>query len=93
MPRRASTLADYEQRILRAQQLLEERLDEVVEPAMLAERACFSLHHFHRIFRGLVGESVMEHIRRLRLERAAHRLKFGDQPVTRLAFEAGFEMS
>jgi AraC family transcriptional regulator len=33
----------------------------------------------------------MEHIRRLRLERAAHRLKFSDAPVTRIAFEAGYE--
>lgn len=33
----------------------------------------------------------MEHVRRLRLERAAHRLKFTDQPVTQIAFEAGYE--
>lgn len=33
----------------------------------------------------------MEHVRRLRLERAAHRLKFTDQPITRIAFEAGYE--
>ena len=39
----------------------------------------------------MVGESVMEHVRRLRLERAAFRLKFSDQPVTRVAFEAGYE--
>jgi AraC family transcriptional regulator len=39
----------------------------------------------------MVGESVMEHIRRLRLERAAHQLKFTPQPVTRIAFGAGYE--
>jgi AraC family transcriptional regulator len=39
----------------------------------------------------MVGEPVKEHIRRLRLERAAHRLKTSDQPITQLAFEAGYE--
>jgi len=45
----------------------------------------------HRIFRGVVGETVAEHIRRLRLERAAQRLKSGERPVTEIAFEAGYE--
>jgi AraC family transcriptional regulator len=53
--------------------------------------AHFSPYHFHRLFRGMVGESVMEHVRRLRLERAAHQLKVTDHPVTRVAFDAGYE--
>jgi AraC family transcriptional regulator len=88
---RASTLADYEQRILRAQQLLQSRLDEPIEPAMLAKHAGFSLHHFHRIFRALLGESVMEHVRRLRLERAARRLRASATGILELALEAGYE--
>ena len=39
----------------------------------------------------MVGEPVQEHVRRLRLERAAHRLKLQDNPVTDLAFEAGYD--
>jgi AraC family transcriptional regulator len=39
----------------------------------------------------MVGESVKEHVRRLRLERAAHRLRFTGQPVTDIAFDAGYE--
>jgi AraC family transcriptional regulator len=39
----------------------------------------------------MVGESIYEHIRRLRLERAAHFLKSTRLPVTRIAFGAGFE--
>jgi len=38
-----------------------------------------------------VGEPFKEHIRRLRLERAAQRLKRLDEPVTGLALDAGFE--
>lgn len=88
---RQNTERTYKERILRVLVYIQNHLDEAVSLGELAALAHFSPHHFHRIFRGMVGESVMEHIRRLRLERAAHRLKFTDQPITRLAFEAGYE--
>jgi AraC family transcriptional regulator len=53
--------------------------------------AHFSPYHFHRIFRGMVGESLKEHIRRLRLERAATQLKHTDHSVLDIALEAGFQ--
>jgi AraC family transcriptional regulator len=81
----------YKERLLRSLVYIQNHLDETVSLEDLAAVAHFSPYHFHRIFRGMVGESVMEHVRRLRLERAAHRLKFGEQPVTRVAFDAGYE--
>jgi AraC family transcriptional regulator len=63
-------------------------LDRPLSLEELASIASFSPYHFHRIFRGIVGESVKEHVRRLRLERAAHRLRFTGQPVTEIAFDA-----
>ena len=89
--KRPSTRRSYEERILRALTFIQAHLDEALSPAALAAEARFSPHHFHRIFRGMVGESVMRHIRRLRLERAAWQLKFSDRPVTRIAFDAGYE--
>src|SRR5262249_34051831 len=53
--------------------------------------ACFSLRHFHRIFRGLIGESIAEHQRRLRLERAARRLRDTDRPILDIALDAGYD--
>ncbi|MCP4633439.1 MAG: helix-turn-helix domain-containing protein, partial [candidate division Zixibacteria bacterium] len=53
--------------------------------------ACFSPYHFHRIFSGMVGETVKEYIRRLRLERAAVDLKYTSIPVTQIAFDSGYE--
>src|SRR6058998_1730991 len=88
---RAQTEQSYKERVLRVLVFIQQHLDETIELDDLARVAHFSPWHFHRLFRGMVGESVMEHVRRLRLERAAHRLKFGDQPVTRIAFEAGYE--
>jgi AraC family transcriptional regulator len=88
---RTETEKSYKQRILQVLIHIQNHLDEAMSLEDLAGIAHFSPFHFHRIFRGMVGESVKEHIRRLRLERAAHRLKFGDLPVTRIAFEAGYE--
>ncbi len=65
-------------------------LDDDVAPERLAELAAMSLHHFHRVFRGMTGESVMGFVRRLRLERAAQQLKFGNQSVTDVAFASGY---
>ncbi|MCP3980308.1 MAG: AraC family transcriptional regulator [bacterium] len=77
--------------MLRVLAHVQRHLDEALSPNDLARVACFSPHHFHRIFRGMLGESVMGHIRRLRLERAAWQLKVGDRPVTRVAFDVGYE--
>ncbi len=88
---RAGTAESYRERVLRAQMYLQDHLSEAVDLEQLASVACFSPYHFHRIFRGMTGESVMEHVRRLRLERAAQRLKSSDRAVTELAFEAGYE--
>jgi AraC family transcriptional regulator len=86
-----TTRKDYAERMLTVLQHIQQHLDEPLALEELASLACFSPFHFHRIFRGMVGESVKGHIRRLRLERAASRLKNGQRSVTDIAFEAGFE--
>jgi AraC family transcriptional regulator len=70
---------------------IENHLDEPLPLDDLAKIACFSPYHFHRIFRGMVGESVKEHVRRLRLERAAFRLTNTNRSVIDLAFDAGYD--
>jgi AraC family transcriptional regulator len=66
-------------------------LDEALDLAELARTAALSPLHFHRIFRGMVGETPLELHRRLRLERSAWRLSTGSASVTSIAFEAGYE--
>jgi AraC family transcriptional regulator len=88
---RPQTQRSHKERILRVLVYIQEHLRETIALDDLARIAHFSPYHFHRLFRGMVGESVMEHIRRLRLEQAAHQLKFTEQPVTRIAFDAGYE--
>jgi AraC family transcriptional regulator len=81
----------YAQRILRVLIHIHDHLDEALSLRSLAEIANISPYHFHRIFRGMVGEPVLEHVRRLRLERAAHDLVNTDHGVSRIAFDAGYE--
>ncbi|MBN2684238.1 MAG: AraC family transcriptional regulator [Pontiellaceae bacterium] len=85
------THISYQERILRVQVHIQHHLDEPLSLEELARVACFSPYHFHRIFRGMVGESVAGHVRRLRLERAALKLKQTRQPIIELAFDAGFQ--
>ncbi len=78
-------------RILRVVDHVQAHLDDDLEPHALAALAGFSPHHFHRVFRGMTGESVMGFVRRLRLERAAQRLGREGASVTTLAFDASYE--
>ncbi len=88
---RPDTKQQYHEQILKVLIHIQNHLDDALKWDELAEIACFSPYHFHRIFRGMVGETVVEHVRRLRLERAAQHLRLGDEPVTRIAFAAGYE--
>lgn len=85
------TLKDYRERMTRVLVHIDKHLDEPVSLDELARIACFSSFHFHRVFCGMVGETVKAYIRRLRLERAAGLLIYSHWPVTRLAFQAGYE--
>jgi AraC family transcriptional regulator len=58
--------------------------------AALSEYAGLSEFHFQRTFRKVVGETVMSHLRRLRLARSAFVLKNSDCPITQIALESGF---
>ena len=89
--RAETTLRDYKRRLLRVLVHIQQHLSESLELSELATLACFSPCHFHRVFTGMIGESVKEHVRRLRLERAAVQLKLGAQPVTQIALSAGYE--
>jgi AraC family transcriptional regulator len=81
----------YEAKVRAALRHILQRLDEALDLGALAQDAALSPLHFHRIFRGMVGETPLEIHRRLRLERAAAQLSSTDAPVTCIAFDAGYE--
>ena len=89
---KADTRSFYEQAVQKAIDHIARNLDETLDLETLARDACLSPFHFHRIFRGMVGETPMELIRRLRLERAAFRLADRNHAlVTEIALDAGYE--
>jgi AraC family transcriptional regulator len=86
-----STLRFYKQRMLRVLVHIQQNLDAPLRLETLARLAGLSPYHFHHVFTGMLGESMASHIRRLRLERAAWRLKHSLLPVVQIALEAGYE--
>ena len=56
----------------------------------LAAVAHMSPYHFHRVYREVTGESVVETVKRLRLAQAAQRLTDAAQ-VTAVAHDAGYD--
>jgi AraC family transcriptional regulator len=80
----------YRQRILTVQLFIQAHLDEELPLDRLARLAHFSPYHFHRIFKGIVGEGVNEYVRRLRLESAAVALKTTERSIIQVALDAGY---
>ena len=80
--------ADAAQRVI---ERIVRNLDDALDLGTLANEACLSAFHFHRVFRGMVGETPLELARRLRMERAAWRLVHDGGAITEVAFDAGYE--
>ncbi|HEV2676669.1 MAG TPA: AraC family transcriptional regulator [Aliidongia sp.] len=66
-------------------------LDDDMSFERLAEVACFSPFHFHRIYRGMTGETIADTVRRMRLLQAATALTTSERAVIDIAVEAGFD--
>lgn len=58
--------------------------------ARLADETCMSPYHFLRSFRSVVGMTPHQYVLRIRMNRAAVRLRLSDDPVSSIALEAGF---
>lgn len=86
------TRSFYEAAVQRAVERVVSGLDEALDLDALARACGLSAFHFHRIFRGMIGETPLELHRRLRMERAALSLRDdADRSVTQIALEAGYD--
>ncbi len=85
---------EYQMRIDRVLQYIEDNLSNNISLAEVANVSHFSAYHFHRIFTGIVGETVNNFIVRRRLECAVNLLIFRSElPVTEVALSCGFSSS
>ncbi|HNY11493.1 MAG TPA: effector binding domain-containing protein [Candidatus Wallbacteria bacterium] len=69
---------------------IESKLDEELDLDAIAASANFSKFHYHRIFHAMVGEPVMEYVRKRRLIKAARELMRTDKKVIDIALSSGF---
>ena len=70
---------------------IREHIGDPLDRETLAAVAGFSVPHFHRVFTAHVGESAIGYVRRLRLERAARKLRMGAVDITEVALAAGYD--
>ena len=70
---------------------IREHLNEPLHRDVLAAVAGFSVPHFHRIFTAHTGENISDYVRRVRLERAARKLRMGAVDITEVALAAGYD--
>jgi len=89
-----SSKNNYHNRINRVIDYIGDHLDEELSLEKLAQISYFSIFHFHRIFRALVGESIGSYQLRLRLEKSVYMLRFNpSKSITDIAFSLGFNSS
>ncbi len=84
-------LTEYDECINDVQKYVREHTNEELNRAVLAAVAGFSVPHFHRIFTAHVGENIASYVRRVRLERAARKLRMGAVDITEVALAAGYD--
>ena len=77
-------------RVTDALRRIEAQAHERLTLAELASDAGMTPYHFLRTFRHVVGMTPHQFVLRTRLHRAAVRLRQSDEPVSTIAFEAGF---
>src|SRR6185312_6341746 len=86
----AKTTGSYAARIQRVVDYAAEHLGETLDLEAMARVAHLSPYHFHRIYRGVLGETAGDTVRRLRLYRSAIDLLDRGLSVERVARRAGY---
>ncbi len=88
------TAMEYRKRVCQAMNFISRNLDRDLTLEEIAESASFSMFHFHRIFKAVVGETVACFTRRLRIELSANRLLSNPHDdITSIAMDCGFSSS
>lgn len=86
-----SSAEESVRRILKVLLYIEEHIEEEMMIEQLAKISCYSPFHFHRIFHMVVGETVVHYVRRLRMEKAATKLRYSNHPITEIAMETQYD--
>ena len=80
----------YEARLVRVLIYIHDHLDGDLSLEAVADVACMSPHHWHRVFRAMTGETLADAVRRLRLLKAANALVTDNAAVADIAERFGY---
>ncbi|HEX4385098.1 MAG TPA: AraC family transcriptional regulator [Myxococcales bacterium] len=85
---------DYVERVNRAIDLIVRDLSAPLKLDEVSKAAGFSPFHFHRVFKSLLGETLSQFVKRLRLERALFLMSHApNRSLTEVALDCGFSSS
>ncbi len=82
---------DYLKKLNVVTEYIDNNLDKNLSIAELAEISHFSKFHFHRIIKGLLGESIGNYIIRTRVEAAAHLIRYTNIGIKNIAYSIGYD--
>lgn len=85
-----NTLQDYKKRLNTVFQYIDANLEAELSLQDVAEVAHFSPFHFHRIFKTLTGETLLEFISRRRIEKSVIALLHTDENISVIAHQFGY---
>ena len=82
---------NYEERLARVTAYIHDHMDDQLDLNRLAEVACLSPHHWHRVYHAIHGETIAATVRRLRLHRAAGYLANSAMTIEEIAERSGYK--
>jgi len=77
--------------VLNAVKYINNNFSEKLTLDELSEKANYSKYHFARMFKEATGETVFDHINKLRCENARTLLRGSEKSISEISFECGFE--
>jgi AraC family transcriptional regulator len=89
--KKPSTRVELYRRLLRGKDYMDSFFGDPLRLAEVANQACLSPYHFHRLFREVFRETPNQYLQRKRLAKAQRLLERSEQSVTDICLEVGFE--
>lgn len=86
-----STKQEYLKRMNLVIEYIHNNLDKKISIQELADISNFSQFHFHRVMKGLLGESIGNFINRTRVETAARLIRYSKLEIKEIAFSVGYD--
>ena len=88
---RTDTKNSYLESINKAIAFIESNSTTDIQLKDIATQAALSQYHFHRVFKSLTGDTTKDFLTRLRLEKAALKLKHSQNDIGQIAFDCGYQ--